>query len=105
MTSTRLSPSGIAVRLSSSDAALSVVTITAGGKTIARVTVPFFASSTVPFLTERTLTRRTVRIPLTRAGRRLRRRHRRYVKIAVSVSAVDLAAGRSTAHASAKLAG
>ncbi len=105
VTSTRLSPSGIAVRLSSSDAALSVVTITAGGKTIARGTVPFFASSTVPFLTERTLTRRTVRIPLTRAGRRLRRRHRRYVKIAVSVSAVDLAAGHSTAHASAKLAG
>lgn|GEM_PF-2411921 len=105
VTSTRLSPSGIAVRLSSSDAALSVVTITAGGQTIARGTVPFFASGNVPFFTARTLTRRTVRIPLTRAGRRLRRRHRPFVKIAVSVSAVDLAAGHSTAHASARLAG
>jgi uncharacterized delta-60 repeat protein len=105
VTSTRLSSSGIAVRLSSSDAALSVVTITAGGQTIARGTVRFFASGNVPFFTARTLTRRTVRIPLTRAGQRLRRRHRPFVKLAVSVSAVDLAAGRASSHASARLAG
>ncbi len=96
--STRLSSSGIAVRLRSSAAALSVVTVTSAGQIIARGSVAFFKL-------EKTVGLRTARIPLTAVGRRLLRRHRRVVTVRVSVSAADLAANHTTAHASATLVG
>jgi uncharacterized delta-60 repeat protein len=98
VTSTRLTSNGIAVRLSSSHAAMSVVTVTAAGQIIARGTVPFFSM-------ERTINVRTARIPLTRAGKRLLRRHRRFVNVAVRVAGADLAANHAAARTSARLAG
>ena len=98
VTSTRLTSNGIAVRLGSSHAALSVVTVTSAGRTIARGTVPFFSM-------EKTISRRTARIPLTRAGQRLVRRHRRFVNVVVSVAGADLAANHAAARTSARLVG
>jgi uncharacterized delta-60 repeat protein len=96
--STRLRSNGIAVRLRSSHAALSVVTVTAAGRTIARGTVPFFSIDS-------TVGSRTARIPLTGAGRRLLRRHRRRVTVTVKVSAADLVANRASTRTSTTLAG
>jgi uncharacterized delta-60 repeat protein len=98
VTSTRLKPNGVAVRLRTSHAALAVVTVTGAGTTIAKGTVPFFSIETTTLL-------RTVRIPLTRAGRRLARRRRRHVTVTVRVSAADLAANHATTHTSATLSG
>jgi len=98
VTSTRLTSNGIAVRLGSSHAALSVVTVTSAGQIVARGTVPFFSL-------EKTINQRAVRIPLTRAGQRLVRRHRRFVNVAVSVAGADLAANHVAARTSARLAG
>jgi len=98
--STRLTARGIAVRLHSSGAGLCVVSVRAGGMTIARATVPFLAKPP----SRQATTALTARIPLTRAGRRLLRRHRR-LHIAVSAAATDLAANHVTARTSAVLAG
>jgi uncharacterized delta-60 repeat protein len=96
--STRLTSNGIAVRLGSSHAALSVVTVTAAGQIIARGTVPFFSM-------EKTISQRTARIPLTRAGQRLLRRHRLFANVAVSVAGADLAGNHAATRTSARLAG
>jgi uncharacterized delta-60 repeat protein len=97
VTSTRLRSSGIAMRLRSTHAALSVVTVTSAGMTIAKSTVRFFSTKNAVHLA-------TVRIPLTGAGRHLARQHRRRITIAVKVSGVDLAGSHATARATARLA-
>ncbi|HYB22611.1 MAG TPA: hypothetical protein VED41_02360 [Solirubrobacteraceae bacterium] len=94
--STRTSAKGVMVRLTSSDAALAVVRITAAGQTVARGTVPFFGKG-------QTLTRRTLRIALTRAGRKFL--HRPHLRIAVSVTAVDLAGNRTVARTATTING
>jgi len=91
--STRLTGNGVAVRLSCSGPATAVVALTAAGSTLARASVAFFARGQAE-------TYRSLRIPLTAAGRRLL--HRR-VHLTAFVSAVDLAANHLTARASATL--
>lgn len=98
VTSTRLRSNGIAVRLRASHAALAVVTVTSAGKTIAKGTVPFFSI-------ERTVGLQTTRIPLTGAGKRLLRQHKRRVTVTIEVSAADLAANHTTVRSSATLGG
>ncbi|MGO9761277.1 MAG: hypothetical protein ACLP1Q_08465 [Solirubrobacteraceae bacterium] len=93
--SRHLTSNGISLALRSSGAALAVVTVRGAGKLIARGTVPFFSIN-------QALARRTLRIPLTRAGKRMLGRR---LRIKVSVSAANLVAGHASAHTSATLAG
>ena len=98
VTSTRLNPRGVAVRLSSSRATFAVVTISALGRTIAKGTVPFFGrGEAVPI--------QLARIPLNRAGRALLCRHLAHVTVSVGISASSLAGSRVGARTAARLAG
>jgi len=89
-----LRASGVEVTLTSSDAAVAVVTVRGRGQTIAHGTVPFFGKG-------QAVGRRTVRVPLTAAGRR--QLHRGRLHITVTVHAADLAGNHTSAHASATL--
>jgi len=89
-----LRASGVEVTLTSSDAAVAVVTVRGRGQTIARGTVPFLGKG-------QTVGRRTVRVPLTAVGRR--QLHRGLLRISVTVQAADLAGNHTSAHASATL--
>ena len=93
--STHLSNSGIVMRLTSSAAATAVVTATAAGTSLARGSVAFFAKGVL-------VRSRTLRIPLTRAGRAMLRR--RCVRVSVTVNAADLAGSHTAARSAATLA-
>lgn len=99
--STRLLAMGLAVRVNSSSAGVSVVTAKAAGRTIGRATVPLliprFGLVPVP-----AVTRLTARIPLTPAGRRLLRR-RGSMRVRVTTNTADLVGNRVTARDSARL--
>jgi uncharacterized delta-60 repeat protein len=88
VTMTGLAPSGVVINLRTSDAALSHVRATAGGTLIAESMVPSFGA-------ERPLRDVAALIPLNRAGKRLVG-HR--VRIVVTVTTVDLAGNRASAH-------
>jgi hypothetical protein len=70
---------------------LARVVATAGGRTVARDMVPF-----------RTVRRTTVRVPLTRAGRRMLASADR-LRVHVTTRANDLAGNRTSARAAATL--
>lgn len=101
ITSRRLTSRGLALALTSSGAALSVVTAKAGGRTIARATVPFLVKARSK--TRTLTTHQHVRLALTPAGRRLVRRRGR-VTVAVTMRATDLAGNRVTRRASSRIA-
>ena len=94
VTGTQVTPAGIAVQVDSSDPAISVVTVTAHGKTIAKGSVPSFSNNKV-------MPRAPAAIQLTPAGKRIVGRR---VHVGVSVSTVDLAGNHTIARTAATLA-